>query len=99
MCRLWRSAPWRCATTRGFQGVVKLRRGLSAKVMDRTKTMEHVYRDFLNWTRVIKRKVRGQKKSEWWAGSQSARLRDDFGLSKCHLTFGVRLPRLDLWLR
>ncbi|GAQ93019.1 squalene synthase [Klebsormidium nitens] len=40
-----------------FTGVVKLRRGLSAKVMDRTKTMEHVYRDFLNWTRVIKRKV------------------------------------------
>lgn len=41
-----------------FTGVVKLRRGLSAKVMDKTKSMEHVYRDFLYWTRVIKRKVR-----------------------------------------
>lgn len=52
-----------------FTGVVKLRRGLSAKVMDRTRAMEHVYRDFLNWTRVIKRKVR------WYgiAGSHAGR--------------------------
>ncbi|KAL2460085.1 Squalene synthase [Abeliophyllum distichum] len=40
-----------------FRGVVKMRRGLTAKVIDRTKTMSDVYGDFYDFSRLLKSKV------------------------------------------
>ncbi|XP_051146412.1 squalene synthase-like [Andrographis paniculata] len=40
-----------------FRGVVKLRRGLTAKIMDRTKTMSDVYGAFYDFSLMLKSKV------------------------------------------
>ncbi|XP_020961614.1 squalene synthase isoform X2 [Arachis ipaensis] len=40
-----------------FRGVVKMRRGLTAKVIDRTKTMADVYGSFFDFSCMIKSKV------------------------------------------
>ncbi|KAK2997351.1 hypothetical protein RJ639_024768 [Escallonia herrerae] len=40
-----------------FRGVVKMRRGLTAKVIDRTKTMSDVYRAFFDFSSMLKSKV------------------------------------------
>ncbi|XP_010548076.1 PREDICTED: squalene synthase 1-like isoform X2 [Tarenaya hassleriana] len=40
-----------------FRGVVKMRRGLTAKVMDRTNTMTDVYGAFYSFSRLLKTKV------------------------------------------
>ncbi|GER50315.1 squalene synthase [Striga asiatica] len=40
-----------------FRGVVKMRRGLTAKVIDRTKTMGDVYGAFYDFSRMMKSKV------------------------------------------
>ncbi|KAH7834253.1 hypothetical protein Vadar_014197 [Vaccinium darrowii] len=40
-----------------FRGVVKMRRGLAAKVIDRTKTMPDVYRAFYDFSCLLKSKV------------------------------------------
>ncbi|KAL0454135.1 UNVERIFIED_CONTAM: Squalene synthase 2 [Sesamum latifolium] len=40
-----------------FRGVVKMRRGLTAKVIDRTKTMADVYGAFYDFSRMLKSKV------------------------------------------
>ncbi|KAK6159519.1 hypothetical protein DH2020_006833 [Rehmannia glutinosa] len=40
-----------------FRGVVKMRRGLTAKVIDRTKTMSDVYGAFYDFSRMLKSKV------------------------------------------
>nr|ARA73617.1 squalene synthase [Lepidium apetalum] len=40
-----------------FRGVVKLRRGLTAKVIDRTKTMADVYGAFYDFSCMLKKKV------------------------------------------
>nr|ALM23544.1 squalene synthase [Artemisia annua] len=40
-----------------FRGVVKLRRGLTAKVIDRTKTMADVYQAFSDFSDMLKSKV------------------------------------------
>ncbi|OIT05553.1 PREDICTED: squalene synthase-like [Nicotiana attenuata] len=40
-----------------FRGVVKMRRGLSAKVFDQTKTMEDVYGAFFHFSSILKSKV------------------------------------------
>ncbi|OVA20399.1 Squalene/phytoene synthase [Macleaya cordata] len=40
-----------------FRGVVKMRRGLTAKVMDRTKTMSDVYGAFYDFSSMLKTKV------------------------------------------
>ncbi|KAF8025387.1 hypothetical protein BT93_F2280 [Corymbia citriodora subsp. variegata] len=40
-----------------FRGVVKMRRGLTAKVIDRTKTMADVYRAFYDFSCMLKSKV------------------------------------------
>uniref|UniRef100_A0A5B7A2A6 Squalene synthase n=1 Tax=Davidia involucrata TaxID=16924 RepID=A0A5B7A2A6_DAVIN len=40
-----------------FRGVVKMRRGLTAKVMDRTKTMSDVYGGFFDFSCMLKSKV------------------------------------------
>ncbi|WCJ40907.1 Squalene synthase [Euphorbia peplus] len=40
-----------------FRGVVKMRRGLTAKVIDRTRTMADVYRAFFDFSSMIKSKV------------------------------------------
>ncbi|XP_009378420.2 squalene synthase 2 [Pyrus x bretschneideri] len=40
-----------------FKGVVKMRRGLTAKVIDRTKSMDDVYGAFFDFASVIKSKV------------------------------------------
>jgi farnesyl-diphosphate farnesyltransferase len=40
-----------------FRGVVKLRRGLTAKVIDRTKTMADVYGAFYDFSCMLKTKV------------------------------------------
>ncbi|KAL7002645.1 squalene synthetase-like protein [Sarracenia purpurea var. burkii] len=40
-----------------FRGVVKMRRGLTAKVIDRTKTMSDVYSDFFDFSCILKSKV------------------------------------------
>ncbi|CAH2053172.1 unnamed protein product [Thlaspi arvense] len=40
-----------------FKGVVKVRRGITAKVMDRTKTMDDVYGAFYDFSCVLKAKV------------------------------------------
>nr|ALB38664.1 squalene synthase [Panax japonicus] len=43
--------------TQVFRGVVKMRRGLTAKVIDRTKTMSDVYGAFLDFSCLLKSKV------------------------------------------
>ncbi|KAI3745107.1 hypothetical protein L1987_58209 [Smallanthus sonchifolius] len=43
--------------TEVFRGVVKLRRGLTAKIIDRTKTMADVYRAFYDFSSLLKSKV------------------------------------------
>nr|QEV81839.1 squalene synthase [Prunella vulgaris] len=40
-----------------FRGVVKMRRGLTAKIMDRTKTMSDVYGAFYDFSRMLKFKI------------------------------------------
>ncbi|XP_015892440.2 squalene synthase 2 [Ziziphus jujuba] len=40
-----------------FRGVVKMRRGLTAKVIDRTRTMADVYRAFYDFATMLKSKV------------------------------------------
>ncbi|KAK2978278.1 hypothetical protein RJ640_017129, partial [Escallonia rubra] len=40
-----------------FRGVVKMRRGLTAKIIDRTKTMSDVYRAFFDFSSMLKSKV------------------------------------------
>ncbi|KAK4491424.1 hypothetical protein RD792_002172, partial [Penstemon davidsonii] len=40
-----------------FRGVVKMRRGLTAKVIDRTKTMSDVYGAFYDFSRMLKSKI------------------------------------------
>ncbi|XP_047939211.1 squalene synthase 1-like [Salvia hispanica] len=40
-----------------FRGVVKMRRGLTAKIIDRTKTMSDVYGAFYDFSRMLKFKV------------------------------------------
>ncbi|EYU37849.1 hypothetical protein MIMGU_mgv1a007228mg [Erythranthe guttata] len=40
-----------------FRGVVKMRRGLTAKIIDRTKTMSDVYGAFYDFSRMLKYKV------------------------------------------
>ncbi|CAA7013213.1 unnamed protein product [Microthlaspi erraticum] len=40
-----------------FRGVVKVRRGITAKVMDRTKTMDDVYGGFYEFSCILKAKV------------------------------------------
>ncbi|KAL2537596.1 Squalene synthase [Forsythia ovata] len=40
-----------------FRGVVKMRRGLTAKIIDRTKTMSDVYGAFYDFSRMLKSKV------------------------------------------
>ncbi|KAF5786123.1 Squalene synthase [Helianthus annuus] len=40
-----------------FQGVVKMRRGLTAKVIDRTRTMGDVYQAFYDFSSMLKSKV------------------------------------------
>eukprot|EP00262_Sarcandra_glabra_P009910 TRINITY_DN24744_c0_g1_i1.p1 TRINITY_DN24744_c0_g1~~TRINITY_DN24744_c0_g1_i1.p1 ORF type:complete len:410 (-),score=52.64 TRINITY_DN24744_c0_g1_i1:517-1746(-) len=40
-----------------FRGVVKMRRGVVAKVIDETKTMSHVYGSFFDFSCVLKSKV------------------------------------------
>ncbi|KAL7118685.1 hypothetical protein ACP275_02G017900 [Erythranthe tilingii] len=40
-----------------FRGVVKMRRGLTAKIIDRTKTMSDVYGAFYDFSRMLKYKI------------------------------------------
>ncbi|KAJ1440941.1 Isoprenoid synthase domain superfamily [Sesbania bispinosa] len=40
-----------------FRGVVKMRRGLTAKVIDRTKTMADVYGAFFDFAAMLESKV------------------------------------------
>ncbi|TQD99423.1 hypothetical protein C1H46_014993 [Malus baccata] len=49
-----------------FRGVVKMRRGLTAKVIDRTKSMDDVYGAFFDFSSILKSKVRCFKKLDMY---------------------------------